>query len=57
MTLELALPAPFLPSAPILAQRRFTIAPGDSVRVELGSTVGAAPSVEDVIAALRLRVG
>ena len=57
VTLEVALPAPFLPSAPVLAQRLFTIAPGETLRVELGSTVGATPSTDEVRAAALLRVG
>lgn len=48
VTLELKLPPPFLPSAPVLAQRSFTIAPGESLRVELGSTVGPSPSIDEV---------
>jgi len=57
VTLDVALPAPFLPGAPVLMQRLFTIAPGETLRVELGSTVGGVPSVEDVCEAVRLRVG
>ena len=56
VTMEVALPAPFLPSAPVLMQRLFTIMPGETLRVELGSTVGAAPSVDEVRRAARLRV-
>ncbi len=56
VTLEITLPAPFLPSAPVLMQRLFTIAPGEALRVELGSTVGSAPSPDDVREAVRLRV-
>lgn len=57
VTLDVSLAPPFLPSAPVLMQRLFTIEPGESVRVELGSTVGQTPSAEDVRGAVRLRVG
>ena len=57
VTLEVSLPAPFLPSAPVLGQRLFVIAPGERLRVELGSTVGAAPSTDEVRQAALLRVG
>lgn len=57
VTLEVSLPPPFLPSAAVLMQRLFTIAPGETLRVELGSTVGAAPGIEEVRQAVQLMVG
>lgn len=55
VTLQIDLPAPFLPSAQVLMQRLLTLSPGESLRVELGSTVGAEPTADAVRMAVRLR--
>ena len=57
VTLDISLPAPFLPSAAVLMSRLFTVAPGERLRVELGSTVGSEPSAETVRDATTLRIG
>lgn len=51
-----ALPPPFLPSAAVLLRRLFTIAPGETLRVELGSTVGPVPDAPTVQCATRLHL-
>ena len=55
LVVEIALPPPFRPSAAVMTGRLFTLNGMERMRVELGTTAGASPGVDDVLAALRLR--
>ncbi len=55
LVVEVALPPPFRASAAVMTGRLFTLGPMERLRIEVGSTGGASPGVDDVQAALRLR--